>query len=245
MTMQYEPNTDPNWDHLRAVLAKARMEAPKPRNYRRIIATVALTALVTSIGMLVKIEVAEAPAGAIGYAIEQFEAQVTDLGQQALAAVQSVVNAEPTTAKPTPKVSKPKKTSMLTDGGQPAVVAANQIRVEESVRELPKFQVEIVDRNRRQVVNADEKRMMVEIAQPGAMSAAGDEPMPVRFEPVVLRAHINRDGAIETLTKLSGPAELANAAIETVKGLHYQPSYRNGSAIETETEITVNFVPTK
>jgi len=245
MSIQYDPSSDPNWDHLRAVLAKSRAEMPRRRNYRGIIATVLLTALVTSIGMFVKLEIADAPDGAIRYGIEQVEGHITSLGQQALAAIHSVVNADPSAAKPTPKVNKPKKTSMLTDDEQPAVVAANRIRVEESVRQLPKFQVEIVDGHRRRVLNADDKRMVVEIGQPGALSAAGDEPLPVRFEPVVLRAHINKDGGIETLTKLSGPAELTNAAIETVKGLHYQPSSRNGSAIETETEITVNFVPTK
>jgi hypothetical protein len=245
MSIQFEPTTDPNWDHLRAMLARARAEQPKPRNYWRVVEIVALAIVVIGLGVLVRMEASDAPKGAIAYAIEQFELQVTQLEEQAVGALRErVVKAEPRMVKPSPKVTKPKHTSMA----EPATEsnpAGNLIRVEERVRQLPKFQLEIVEQHRRRIVNAADKHMMLEIAEPGAMSAAGDEPVPARFEPVVLRAHINKDGGIETLEKMSGPSALTTAAIETVKGLHYQPVYRNGSAVDTETEITVNFVPAK
>jgi len=244
MSVQNQPTPDPNWEHLRIALAKARMQPPpKSRNYGRILEIIALTILTLGVAVFVKLEVSDTPDGTVTAAIEQFENRVTALEEQALSAVHlGIVNAHPSSPKPTPKVAKPKKTSMLEEDS-PA--PGNNIRVEESVKQLPQFQVEIVDRNQRRVFSTDDKRMVVEVAQPGAMSAAGDQPRPTRNEPVVLRAHINKDGSIEKLTLLSGPAELSTAAIETVKGLHYQPSYKNGAAVESDADITVNFVPSK
>ena len=60
--------------------------------------------------------------------------------------------------------------------------------------------------------------------------------------PVVLRAVINRDGAIENLQVISGHPMLAPAAVEAVRQWRYRPYYLNNSPVEVETQVTVNFV---
>ena len=240
MSIQYEPTSDPDWEHLRAVLAQSRTEAaPIRRSYWRIIEAIALIIVTIGFAVLVKVEVADTPGDSVALAIEQFEAQVTRIEQEAVAALRArVVEAQPATPKPAPRVNKPKKTSML----EPDAQADGNHIVAQSMNEAPKFQVEIVDRNHRRVVSADDKRMVIEIAQPRAISAAGNKPLPVHLEPVILRARINKNGTVENLTKLSGPTELTTAAIETVAALHYQPSSHNA---DSDTEITVNFVPAR
>jgi protein TonB len=59
---------------------------------------------------------------------------------------------------------------------------------------------------------------------------------------VRLRAIISRNGTIENLTVLSGPALLVASAIEAVRQWRYRPYFLNGEPIEVETEVTVNFV---
>lgn len=59
---------------------------------------------------------------------------------------------------------------------------------------------------------------------------------------VVLRATVNSDGAIESLRVLSGPAILAPAAREAVRQWRFKPYFQNGRAVETQAEITVNFL---
>jgi TonB family protein len=58
---------------------------------------------------------------------------------------------------------------------------------------------------------------------------------------VVLRATIGEKGNVETLRVVSGPAELAPAAVEAVKQWKYRPYKKDGRAVEVETDITVNF----
>jgi TonB family protein len=58
---------------------------------------------------------------------------------------------------------------------------------------------------------------------------------------VVLRVEIGTDGAIQSLSAISGHPELVHAAIEAVRQWRYQPFMLNGAAAEVETEITVNF----
>jgi len=59
---------------------------------------------------------------------------------------------------------------------------------------------------------------------------------------VVLRAVINRSGAIENLQVLSGHPMLVQAAMDAVKQWRYRPYSLNGEAVEVETRVTVNFV---
>lgn len=59
---------------------------------------------------------------------------------------------------------------------------------------------------------------------------------------VVLRAIISRDGTIENLQVISGHPMLAPAAVEAVRQWRYKPYYLNDSAVEVETQVTVNFV---
>ena len=58
---------------------------------------------------------------------------------------------------------------------------------------------------------------------------------------VVLLAIIARNGAIENLRVLSGPAMLQRAAIDAVRLWRYQPYQLNGQPVEVETTINVVF----
>lgn len=58
---------------------------------------------------------------------------------------------------------------------------------------------------------------------------------------VVLQAIIGRDGAVQDLKVLSGPALLIRAAKEAVKTWRYQPMLLNGEPVDVLTEVSVNF----
>jgi periplasmic protein TonB len=58
---------------------------------------------------------------------------------------------------------------------------------------------------------------------------------------VVLQALIGKDGNIQDLHVLSGPAILSAAAREAVKQWRFKPYIQAGQAVETEARITVNF----
>jgi TonB family protein len=58
---------------------------------------------------------------------------------------------------------------------------------------------------------------------------------------VVLKATINEKGVVDEVSRVSGPQELARAAMDAVKKWQYQPSLLNGTPVRVETEITVNF----
>jgi len=58
---------------------------------------------------------------------------------------------------------------------------------------------------------------------------------------VNLQALIASDGTIQELQVLSGPAILAGAAREAVRQWRFKPYLQNGTPIETQARITVNF----
>jgi TonB family protein len=58
---------------------------------------------------------------------------------------------------------------------------------------------------------------------------------------VILQALISKEGTIQELQILSGPAILANAAREAVRQWHFKPYLQDGQPIETQARITVNF----
>lgn len=58
---------------------------------------------------------------------------------------------------------------------------------------------------------------------------------------VILQALISTDGTIQDLKVLSGPAILASAAQEAVRQWRFKPYLQNGTPVETEAKITVNF----
>jgi len=60
--------------------------------------------------------------------------------------------------------------------------------------------------------------------------------------PVVIRAVINKDGAIENLKVLTGHPFLVKAALDAVSQWRYRPYILNGEAVEVETQVTVNFI---
>lgn len=59
--------------------------------------------------------------------------------------------------------------------------------------------------------------------------------------PVTLEALIGRDGRIEQLKAVSGHPLLITAAIDAVQQWRYRPYLLNGSPVEVQTTITVNF----
>jgi protein TonB len=59
---------------------------------------------------------------------------------------------------------------------------------------------------------------------------------------VVLSAIIAKNGAIQSLTLVSGSPLLANAALTAVRQWRYKPTLLNGEPVEVATLITVNFV---
>ncbi len=58
---------------------------------------------------------------------------------------------------------------------------------------------------------------------------------------VVLQAWISKDGVIQDLKVVSGPAILSSAAREAVRQWRFKPYLQNGQPVETEAKITVNF----
>ena len=58
---------------------------------------------------------------------------------------------------------------------------------------------------------------------------------------VVLHAIISKNGTIESLSVISGPAMLVGAATDAVKQWRYKPYLLNGEPTEVDTTIMVNF----
>ncbi len=58
---------------------------------------------------------------------------------------------------------------------------------------------------------------------------------------VVLQAQIDKDGKVQAVQVLSGPAILTSAALEAVKQWRFKPHYEGDRATPTEIRITVNF----
>ena len=58
---------------------------------------------------------------------------------------------------------------------------------------------------------------------------------------VVLQALIGKDGIIQDLHVVSGPAILASAAQSAVRQWHFKPHYMGPDPVETQAKITVNF----
>ena len=58
---------------------------------------------------------------------------------------------------------------------------------------------------------------------------------------VGLSAVIDKTGGAAQLRRLNGSAALAQAAIDTVRRMHYQPFIENGQPVEMDTFITVEF----
>jgi protein TonB len=94
-------------------------------------------------------------------------------------------------------------------------------------------------------VNAAGSQLSPQATQNVTVSVAPDYPLLARQMKVQgavsLQALISRDGTIQELQILSGPAILAAAAREAVKQWHFKPYLQNGQAVETQARITVNF----
>jgi protein TonB len=60
---------------------------------------------------------------------------------------------------------------------------------------------------------------------------------------VSLCAIISKDGSIQRLQYVSGPALLMRAALEAARLWRYEPTLLNGKPVEVETRIYVDFGP--
>jgi len=94
--------------------------------------------------------------------------------------------------------------------------------------------------------NAGERvQLSAQTAQSVSVSVPPDYPLLARQMKVQgavsLQALISREGTIQELQILSGPAILAAAAREAVKQWHFKPYLQNGQPVETRARITVNF----
>ena len=58
---------------------------------------------------------------------------------------------------------------------------------------------------------------------------------------VVLHVLIGKDGRVESLTAISGPEVLRQAALDAVSQWTYKPYRLNGDPVEVDTTVTVNF----
>jgi TonB family protein len=58
---------------------------------------------------------------------------------------------------------------------------------------------------------------------------------------VVLQARIDKDGNVQAVQVVSGPAILTSAALEAVKQWRFKPHYEGSQPAATQTRITVNF----
>jgi protein TonB len=91
----------------------------------------------------------------------------------------------------------------------------------------------------------DRVELSPQTAQSVSVSVPPDYPLLARQMKVQgavsLQALIARDGTIQELQILSGPAILAAAAREAVKQWHFKPYLQNGQPVETQARITVNF----
>ncbi len=58
---------------------------------------------------------------------------------------------------------------------------------------------------------------------------------------VVLEVHIGADGAVQDVRVASGPPLLAQAASDAVKQWKFKPHLVNGSPVEMQTRVNLNF----
>ncbi len=161
-------------------------------------------------------------------------------------------------SKPEPEARKTRRRGRENPKGTVAAAGTASQPEPPKAERRPPFNVEVVDRDRsisppltnREVTLSMERGKPVTMtpAQPpeGIQISASRPPEVLPADgnvqrSVVLRAAIGRDGSIRVLRLVSGPAELAPAAIEAVKQWRYKPTIRNGQPIESETNITVNF----
>jgi protein TonB len=133
---------------------------------------------------------------------------------------------------------------------------------------LPPLDVEVIAGDAHRKVHPGSNAKKLELAQPATSVARQTAPVaapatnaaqrerlaeaiPPSYPPlaqnmnvqgsVVLQALIAADGTIENLQKMSGPAILATAAQQAVRGWKFKPVFQNGMAVETKATITVNF----
>ena len=60
---------------------------------------------------------------------------------------------------------------------------------------------------------------------------------------VVLRVIIGKDGAVNSVRYVSGPANLMDSAVNAVLQWRYKPTLMNGAPIEVDTTVSVVFPP--
>jgi outer membrane biosynthesis protein TonB len=57
----------------------------------------------------------------------------------------------------------------------------------------------------------------------------------------VLHVIIGKDGTVLIADPVSGPNELVDAAVATVKQWRYKPTLSDGQPVEVETQVSINY----
>jgi TonB family protein len=152
-----------------------------------------------------------------------------------------------TTAPPTPVVTTnravlPPLEVEVVAGGQRQTIPPttnNSIKVELQPRSsAPASGAGVTSATERVQLSPDAAQVLVHPVQPNYPLLA--KQMKVQGA-VVLQALIGKEGTIQDLHVVSGPAILSSAAREAVKQWRFKPYYQAGQAVETEARITVTF----
>lgn len=125
------------------------------------------------------------------------------------------VDSQPDGASPTPQVAEAAPVVAEPNANQATIVAADRVKISSSA-------AEVIARPVKPNYPLLARQMKVQGA-------------------VVLQALIGKEGTIQDLHVVSGPAILSAAAREAVLQWHFKPYYQDGQAVETEARITVNF----
>jgi periplasmic protein TonB len=122
-------------------------------------------------------------------------------------------------------------------GGQLGGVIGGIVSATSSLKYIPKLQPVVPQRV--VVSQGVTKGMLIRKVEPPYPALA--KSARIQGE-VVLKAIINKEGAIQDLQLVSGHPMLVPTAIEAVSQWRYRPFLLNGQPVEVETTVTVNFI---
>jgi TonB family protein len=130
--------------------------------------------------------------------------------------------------------------------GSPSVAVELQNGAAGRANSEPLTTTEVASAGNVPVTNASEHvQMSADARQSLAHSVRPEYPLLARQMKVqgavVIDAQIGKDGGVQALQVVGGPAILADAAREAVKQWRFKPYFQNGQPVETQVPITVNF----
>lgn len=225
---------------------------PRRRDYRTVALTAGTIALSVLLGWMV---------GRAGWsmAVHQAEIRNPDLSES-LAAAQVTPDPPPASPRVEESIDEPQPTHSST----PAVSSPNRFRKSKIRAAEPNSGLMIFEHDKvafreepypakpqtEAKGNSDSQTASDQIPRPAASGYLIRRVVPNYPEqakqqhiqgPVVLNTMVGRDGSVQDVKVISGDPELVQAAVEAVKQWHFQPPRVQGSPVEFETRITVNF----